>query len=165
VTLPYSPEFDPREGLPRGAAVLAELAELSGGVARTDVVDALRNPPRSARTTSLLPWLFSFLIGLLLLEIVGRRLSLWEQLVEVVGAAVPDAVKSRRWLPEWRLRLPTRTARRAAPPAPSPQLSASPQSQAAPTSTSQSPAPKPPAEKPAIDVFAAAKQRAKRRNQ
>jgi Mg-chelatase subunit ChlD len=163
VTLPYSPEFDPREGLPTGAAVLAELAELSGGVARTDVVDVLRNPPRSARTTSLLPWLFSLLIGLLLLEIVGRRLSLWELLVEVVGAAIPDAVKSRGWLPEWRLRLPTRRARRAAAPAPQP--STSPQPPTSPTTPAPPPGLKPPAEKPAIDVFAAAKQRAKRRNQ
>jgi hypothetical protein len=141
------------------------LAELSGGTARTDVVDVLRNPPRSARTTSLLPWLFSLLIGLLLLEIVGRRLSLWEQLVEVVGAAVPDAVKSRRWLPEWRLRLPTRAPRRAAAPAPAPQPSTSPQPPTSPTTPAPPPGLKPPAERPAIDVFAAAKQRAKRRNQ
>jgi hypothetical protein len=163
VTLPYSPEFDPREGLPSGAAVLEELAELSGGVARTDVIDVLRNPPRSARTTSLLPYLFSLLIALLLLEIVGRRLSLWEQLVDVVGAAVPDAVKSRRWVPEWRLRLPTRTARRTA--APLPQSSATAQTPTVPTALAPQPTPEPPAEKPAIDVFAAAKQRAKRRNQ
>lgn len=79
VTLPYSPEFAPRIGLPSGTQTLAEMAELSGGRARADVLEILNDPPRSARTVSLLPWLFAIAVCLLLVEIAGRRLSLWER--------------------------------------------------------------------------------------
>ena len=82
VTLPYSPEFDPRDTLPAGKDILAESAELSGGLQRTDVLEVLRDLPRSARTLSMLPWLFGASILLLLTEIAGRRLSLWEKLSE-----------------------------------------------------------------------------------
>jgi hypothetical protein len=46
-----------------------------------------------------------------------------------------------------------------------PQSSATAQTPTVPTALAPQPTTKPPAEKPAIDVFAAAKQRAKRRNQ
>ena len=41
VTLPYSPEFVPRIGLPSGSETLKGMAELSGGKLRTDVLEAL----------------------------------------------------------------------------------------------------------------------------
>ena len=162
VTLPYSPEFDPREGQPTGKEILAGVAELSGGAERQDVLEVLENPPRSARTTSLLPWLFILGIVLLILEIAGRRLSLWERLTDAAAAGVPETIKPRRWLPEWRMSMPKSqhqatkhqpTAQEAEPPGSSP----TPASPAA--ATPASPAEK----KPAADVFAAAKQKAKRR--
>jgi hypothetical protein len=167
VTLPYSPEFDPRDGLPSGAQVLAEIAQLSGGVARTDVLEVLKHPPRSARTSSLLPWLFGALVTFLLLEIAGRRLSLWDRLPEMAAAMVPDAVRRGRWLPRFEMRLPQRRAKaaRTVGPAAPQQPSAPP---LAPTTAGSAdrpapPVPKPAAEKPSVDVFAAAKERAKRR--
>ncbi|MCA9112178.1 MAG: VWA domain-containing protein, partial [Planctomycetaceae bacterium] len=110
VSLPYSPEFDPREGLPTGSEILAEVAELSGGVERPDVLDVLKNPPRSASTSSLLPWLFILGIVLLILEIAGRRLSLWERLSDAATASIPETMKPRGWLPQWKLSLPRREA-------------------------------------------------------
>src|SRR5690606_36616193 len=80
VTLRYSPEFAPRAGIRTGEEILAALAETSGGTARPDVLEVDNNPPRSARKTSLLPYLFIAAIVLLLVEIAGRRLSLWERM-------------------------------------------------------------------------------------
>lgn len=77
VTLPYSPEFMPRVGLPSGRQVLDAVAQLTGGRERIDIVEVLADPPRSARTTPLLPWLLIGGVALLLTEIAGRRLSLW----------------------------------------------------------------------------------------
>ncbi len=166
VTLPYSPEFDPRDGLPSGAQVLAEVAQLSGGVARTDVLEVLKHPPRSARTSSLLPWLFSALVLLVLLEIAGRRLSLWDRLPEMAAAMVPDAVRRGRWLPRFEMRLPQRrpkVARTVEPATPQPSTPAAAPTMAGSADRPAPPIPKPAAEKPSVDVFAAAKERAKRR--
>ena len=84
VTLPYSPEFMPRVGLPEGRQVLAAISELTGGRERVNVLESLTDRPRSARMTSLLPWLMSLAVGLLLLEIAGRRLALWSRLTEAM---------------------------------------------------------------------------------
>ena len=100
ITLPYSPEFAPRVG-------------------RTDVMDIFRNPPRSARTVSLLAPLMIAGIILLLLEIAGRRLALWERLREVAqtpmaaSAAQTESAKTGAagWLAKIRS---TREQRRAA---------------------------------------------------
>jgi Mg-chelatase subunit ChlD len=163
VTLPYSPEFDPREGLPTGNEVLAEVADLSGGVERTDVLSVLKNPPRSGRTSSLLPWLFVLGLTLLVLEIAGRRLSLWDRLSDAASAAIPEAIRPAGWLPQWKLPRPRRAE------------SATPKPTAPPSSTTGKPAPSeaprpatPVKEQPkdqpkAADVFAAAKQKARRR--
>jgi hypothetical protein len=167
VTLPYSPEFNPRDGLPTGAEVLQEVAELSGGVVRTNVLEVLRDPPRSARTSSMLPWLFVAAIALLVLEILGRRLSLWEQLVESAAAAIPDPVRPSRWLRRWssvRVARPDRgvaSVRRARP-----TVSGGPTSESKPVELAPTPAAPlpPPPEKPSVDVFAAAKERARRRH-
>src|SRR5262249_3714771 len=75
VTLPYSPEFAPRVGLPSGTETLRQVAEISGGNLRPDVLEVLADPPRSASSLSLIPWLMACAIGLLLTEIAGRRLA------------------------------------------------------------------------------------------
>ncbi len=164
VALPYSPEFDPREGLPSGRDVLAEMAQLSGGTERADVLDVLGNPPRSARRTSLLPWLLLLGVVLLILEIAGRRLSLWERLHDAAESAVPETLKPTSWLPRWnvsrprpRRSAPTTAATQTAPPpgADAPRKSET----TARTTTPTQPAP----DAPAVDVFAQAKQRARRR--
>ncbi len=166
VTLPYSPEFDPRDTLPAGKEVLAEVAQLSGGVQRTDVLEVLRDPPRAARTLSMLPWLFAASILVLLTEIAGRRLSLWERLEELAAPAGPmpasqaspaGSAARRSW---WSL--PTRRKRRTTLPA----TTASGMDEAV---SPAPPAPRSPADnapsqpRPAVDVFAAAKNRARKR--
>jgi hypothetical protein len=165
VTLPYSPEFDPREGQPTGAEVLAEVAELSGGVERPDVLDVLHDPPRTARMSSLLPWLLSAGIVLLILEIAGRRLSLWERITDAASAGVPEMIKPRAWLPRWHLPrlMPTLRTRRAK--TTDGASAAADAADASPPPSSRRPsAPATNAEpKPALDVFAAAKEKAKRR--
>ncbi len=168
ITLPYSPEFDPREGLPTGREVLAEVADLSGGVERADVLGVLQNPPRSARRASLLPWLFLLGVILLVVEIAGRRLSLWERLQDAAEAAIPQTIRPTGWLPQWKVSLPRLRGSKAA--------SAKPASDVVPTVAQVSPAgptvggasrpAKPASEQPsvpAVDVFAQAKERAQRR--
>lgn len=167
VTLPYSPEFAPRDGLPDGTAILAEVAELSGGVMRTNVLEVLRKPPRSARTSSMLPWLIGAAILLLVLEILGRRLSLWEQLIEAGAAAIPEAVRPRRWLPRMdlprraRVRSAARSEQSAAGDGPTQSIATGERS-ADPRPGHQAAAP-PADERTSVDVFAAAKERARRR--
>lgn len=177
VTLPYSPEFDPRDGLPSGREVLDEVADISQGQARTDVVEILRDPPRSARTMSMLPWLFGAGIGLLLVEVAGRRLSLWEWIGQCferwLGGARPVATTEsgtdveaaplprvsarggpQSWWRRWRTRR-WRVTTPAAERAPGGDSGGNPSAPAPPTA--------PPGPKPAIDVFAAAKNRARKR--
>ncbi len=101
VTLPYSPEFVPRVGLPSGRDTLLEIAQISGGEERTDVLRVFNAPTRSARMVPILPWLMGTGIVLLLLEIAGRRLSLW------VGVDKPEEDPAGErprasWLPRWK---------------------------------------------------------------
>ena len=172
VTLPYSPEFVPRIGLPSGTETLKGMAELSGGKLRTDVLEVLSDPPRSARSLSLIPWLMGLAIGLLLTEIAGRRLSLWQR----VSALIPERetaaprieparpAATRKW---WDLPVRRAGQRPAAnrsgrsTSAPAAALSTPP-----PTSAAPPPAgPTPEAAQAAIDVFQQAKDRARRRSQ
>lgn len=177
ITLPYSPEYMPRRrktsggrtalgGLPEGRAVLTEISEISGGHERLDVLEVFSDRPRSARMTSLLPWLFSIAVILLVLEIAGRRLSLWSKLSEAFESALPAgerevaAAGSRQ---SWSQRLRTRSAGAtgqpaARPPATAPSLSAS----ASPPSEGAPPAPAP-ATNTADKIFEQAKRRAKKR--
>lgn len=163
VTLPYSPEYVPRAGLPSGAAVLKGLAALTGGKARIDVVDVLSDPPRSARMASLLPFLLSAGIVLLLVEIAGRRLSLWSRLSDAleVGAPAAGAVTPsprRQWFSH--LRFPLRGAKPAAGAAPpSPAAAPPPGPTGAPTATPSAPVPAP----SAASIYEQAKRRARRR--
>jgi hypothetical protein len=163
VSLPYSPEFEPREGLPSGKEVMEEVAALSGGAERTNVLDVFLDPPRSSRKTSLLPWVFIASVVLLLMEIAGRRLSLWERLAEVTttGAAVEPA----RWLPQWKL--PTWGSRKQARPARTAAADAPTTVAVSEIAASAPPKPMKPAvpAKTAADVYAAAKQKAKKRMQ
>ncbi|MFV0446482.1 MAG: VWA domain-containing protein [Planctomycetaceae bacterium] len=174
VALPYSPEFDPRDTLPAGKEVLAEVAELSGGVQRTDVLELLRDPPRSAKSRSMLPWLFGSVIALLLLEIAGRRLSLWERLEELAIArpstTTPKTLATSPPAANWwtRLRAVAKN-RRSAPAGPRTASKTDPVATTdgeKPTGAASpaAPAPTSPAST-TKDVFAAAKNRAKKRLQ
>lgn len=91
VTLPYSPEFAPRIGMPTGRETLERITGLSGGELRTDIMDVFKNPPRSARTESLLAPLMVVAVVLLLLEIAGRRLALWQRIRDVAPAAPAES--------------------------------------------------------------------------
>jgi hypothetical protein len=154
VTLPYSPEFDPRPSSRSGQALLADLAELSGGEQRADVITVFDDPPRSPRMLALLPWLVIAAVVLLLTEIAGRRLSLWRrtrmpqpELAPAGGMLPPpQAPKKRRvvWAFGRKAEKPSRSAdhRAAAPP----------------------PQPAGPPRPSTADIFAQAKSRAKRRN-
>lgn len=118
VTIPYSPEFAPRIGLPEGTAVLQNAVDLSNGKMRTDILELFNEPPRTSRTVSLLSPLLIAVITLLLLEIAGRRLSLWERIADFKNAAsklpsgdeanIPIAAKPATgltgWLAQWRIR-------------------------------------------------------------
>ncbi|VAX39280.1 hypothetical protein MNBD_PLANCTO02-2319 [hydrothermal vent metagenome] len=79
ITLPYSPEYAPRLAMLSGKETLAELADLTNGKQRADILEILADPPRSTRMISILPWLIVAGILLMLVEIAGRRLSLWER--------------------------------------------------------------------------------------
>ena len=77
VTLPYSPEYLSRWGEPVGEDVLKDLAQLSGGIVRTDVLSALSDPPPSRGSRSLFLPLLITAFSLFLLEIAGRRFGIW----------------------------------------------------------------------------------------
>lgn len=166
VTLPYSPEFAPRQGLPSGRDVLTEVAKLSSGHERTDILSVLADPPRSVQTRSLLPYLFVTALLTLLLEIVGRRLSWWDtfpwwrrsaKAAEVASEAKPSSVPTASW---WQTLRPKLVKRRAA----SSTSAASPTSvgtsEKSATPQSQAPAPKPVS---AAELFEQAKKRASQR--
>jgi Mg-chelatase subunit ChlD len=166
VTLPYSPEFVPRVGLPSGTETLKQIAEVSGGKLRTDVLEVLADPPRSASSLSLIPWLMGCAIGLLLTEIAGRRLALWQRVSSLIPEkqAKAESLKkappptSRKW---WEMPLPRVTSRRAAQSTARgmPQTSAPAANSAPPAQSASEPA------QPAVDVFQQAKDRARRRSQ
>ncbi|QDT17728.1 vWA domain-containing protein [Alienimonas californiensis] len=88
VSLPYSPEFLPRDDRPPGAATLEEIAALSGGVRRADVATVFNDPPPRPAPTALWPWFAAAGVGLLLWEIAGRRWQWalpWKAANEVVA--------------------------------------------------------------------------------
>lgn len=155
VTLPYSPEHAPRSISESGERILRNVAEMTGGTERIDALEIFNNPPRTAGMHPLAIWLLAFGIVLLLVEIAGRRLSLWSKLAWAEEASAGGAGGWRSWLPK----LPAR--------APKPkQKSAAPQSQqTAPQTTAPSPAAQKPVSSPASDdIFRQAKNRAKRRH-
>jgi Mg-chelatase subunit ChlD/uncharacterized membrane protein len=77
LSLPYSPEFEPREDPNAGAKTLAEMARITGGIERTawdDVFNASRLRDRQVRDL-VIPLTLALLL-LHVTEIAGRRL-LW----------------------------------------------------------------------------------------
>jgi Mg-chelatase subunit ChlD len=120
VTLPYSPEFAPRQGVPSGREILSEVAKLSNGRERTDILSVLSDPPRSVQTRSLLPWLFLASLIVLMLEIAGRRLSWWETFPWWRWKRIAPAIQSEAREPPttepqpawWKSLLPSRVKRR-----------------------------------------------------
>lgn len=96
---------------------LEQLAELTGGKQRIDVVEAFREVPRFGHAISLIPLLLATSIVLLLAEITGRRLQLWERetAVELPAANVPARATARRRARRWWNRQPLDTSDPAAP--------------------------------------------------
>jgi Mg-chelatase subunit ChlD len=158
VTLPYSPEFMPRIGLPEGRQVLAAISELTGGRERVNVLEALTDRPRSARMTSLLPWLLTLSVVLLLLEIAGRRLALWSMLREALVPAGQQVAKAATQ--EITGARPRSEGRKSAPPARS-----SSQSPVIPAAAMAEAKPVAPAAETssAASIFEQAKRRARKR--
>ncbi len=72
VCLPYSPEFTPDAGR-AGAALLAELAEATGGRSLADVTDVWSRLPRGRRSVPLAPYAYLAAALLFLVEIFERR--------------------------------------------------------------------------------------------
>jgi uncharacterized membrane protein len=172
ITLPYSPEFMPRVGLPEGRKILTAVGDLTGGRERLDVLEALTDRPRSARMTSLLPWLLILAIALLLLEIAGRRLSLWSKLSEAIEAVVPGGervmVPGAATRPGWSQRVRQKwaslTIRQTAKPQADTQGAAASQTATAEAPPAPAvPAPQAPAAKSAEKIFEQAKRRARKR--
>jgi len=165
----------PRIGLPEGKETLTRLTELSGGAIRTDVLELFRDPPRTARTISLLIPLMIAGILLLILEIAGRRLSLWEWLRDsasvkeqepvVATATQQTASGPAGWLARWQTK---RRDRKTSRPQPAQRKTTSASRDGAANKGGSGPAPKPQSQ-PEGDhearrsVFEQAKKRAKRR--
>jgi hypothetical protein len=90
LTLPYSPEFEPRADANEGRTTLREMARVSGGIERTawdDVFDASRLRNRQIRDL-VIPLTLALLL-LHVVEIAGRRLLLF--------AAASEWLRSVRW--------------------------------------------------------------------
>jgi hypothetical protein len=152
ITLPYSPEYAPRSGLPSGAETLKSLADLTGGKPRVNPREVLADPPRSNTWRSLAPLLLVIAAALLLLEIAGRRLSLWEKLTDAIVPGVPPTLPAARTR---RQPVPVAAAGQAGKPRPV--AAQAPKATEAPT------APAAPAAPTAADVFEQAKRRARKR--
>ena len=91
LSLPYSPEFEPRVDPEEGQKTLTEMARVTGGIERTawdDVFNASRLRNRQVRDL-VLP-LTLLLLMLHVMEIAGRRLLLFERRAPV-GSGLPVA--------------------------------------------------------------------------
>jgi hypothetical protein len=79
LTLPYSPEFEPRPDPREGPNTLAEIARITGGAERTSWDDAFSaSRLRSRQVRDLVLPLALLLLALHLIEIAGRRLLLFD---------------------------------------------------------------------------------------
>ena len=159
LSLPYSPEFAPRPGLPSGKEMLAELASLTGGKARTDVLEVFQNSPRSPKKVSLVPYLLIIVLLLLVIEIAGRRLSLWDYFTSNRLATEQDDQSIQ--FSTVRKTKPVRKRKKSG-------WRKSKKETTTPLVTAQKQSPEKPAvtkekQTPAVDVFAQAKNRAKKR--
>ena len=145
LSLPYSPEFEPRADPEEGRKTLREMARVTGGIERTawdDVFEPGRLRNRQVRDL-VIPLTLALLV-LHVVEIAGRRLLLF--------AAARDWLRS---LHVPRLRLPRR--RRAVVSTPSPATADTPRAE---TPHEAPPAPPP---KPATSPLARAKAKARDR--
>ena len=149
ITLPYSPEFEPRADPKEGRQTLEEIARISGGIERTTLTDAFTAIPFRNRQVRDLVWPLALTLLLLhVIEIGGRRL-LW-------FAAVREWWRRVR-LP--RVRLPKVRLKWFAKPAPA----ASPDApQGGPTDQPQPVAPPKPAVSPLTRAKAKARGRLRR---
>lgn len=84
VCLPYSPEFEPSGD--DGLATLERLARATGGQERLDVAGLWRELPVMPRYLSLAPWLALVAVGLILLEVLERRMSGLSRLGRRIGS-------------------------------------------------------------------------------
>ncbi|HLL54076.1 MAG TPA: hypothetical protein VK447_11040, partial [Myxococcaceae bacterium] len=95
-TLPYPPEFQP--GLARdGKALLATLAQMTGGAERLAIAGLFAQSQESPTGVQLAPWLAAFAVALLLAEVVTRRFlsgrkPVRKPLVKESGVPVPVPV-------------------------------------------------------------------------
>ncbi len=88
VRLLYSPEYRPRTD--DGRATLRTLADLTGGVARTELASLWNDLPTVDRRVSVAHWLWLAAVVIILLEVVERRTG-W------VSASVPREVSVPRF--------------------------------------------------------------------
>jgi hypothetical protein len=146
LTLPYSPEFEPRANPEEGVQTLREIARVTGGVERTawdGVFRASRLWSRQVRDL-VLP-LTLLLLTLHVIEIAGRRLLLFAAARERLRAVPVPRVRWRR-------------------PRAQPASGGQPTSEAAPARTdAPREMPQPARREPAESPLARAKQKARRR--
>jgi uncharacterized membrane protein len=145
IALPYSSEFSPQSDPDAGRRTLARLAEATGGQALASADQLFKTPVTGTRSEPLLRPLLLFALLLFLLEIAGRRLSLWSNL-EARLAALKPAGRSQD----------VAAARRPAPGVPQtdPKLPV-PAASGQPTAEPRSPTSNPPQSNPASSAPAA----------
>jgi len=98
VALPYSPEFEPTPDLGRGERLLRRIATESGGEVAPTAASLFRGERSGRAWRSIVPELVLLALLLLLVEIAGRRFSLWSlvavsrsvgRVLEKIGRALP----------------------------------------------------------------------------
>lgn len=148
LSLPYSPEYEPRSDPGEGRATLTEMARVTGGGERTTWDDVFSGGGlRDRQMRDLVGLLTAFLLLVHVLEIGGRRLLLF--------AAATERLRRVR-MP--RLAWPRRRPAPAAVPAPR----AAPDDRSAPPVISSAPAASPPATSPLERAKAKARSRLER---
>ena len=171
LTLPYSPEFMPRVGVPGGPETLASIVDLTEGKMRVNVLEMYDDfPPQSRQYRSLVPYLCLASIVFLVVEIVGRRWGWWERWASYRAnrrkhtatskvAVTPDPQLDGFWTTtrSWfsRKRPPKRAGNSSAAPAARSETKPKQAEPSAPEPAQSSPAP--------ADIYARAKRRAKDR--
>lgn len=160
-TLPYSIEFAPRFGQETGQQVMRQIAEVSSGKERVQMADVFTERHRNVSRRPLTPYLLIIAATALILEIAGRRLSLWPDVSQLFAKLL-----RRKWIPA------SLFPPKDSSPAPSPvpangaavsSASAPAETQPPPTEPSKPPGATPSSAPSTADVFAQAKAGAKRR--
>ncbi len=96
VALPYSPEYERSPDPRAGDRLLRQIASRSGGVVNVATADVFRGSRTGQRWRLFLRELMLLALGLLMLEIAGRRLDLWEGVRLPQGLWIAAAVSKRR---------------------------------------------------------------------